>query len=83
MGLLTNILTFPLAPVRGTTWVLDQVLQVAEREYYDPAPVRKALAELEQALLDGQITEEEFDSREDELLDKLEVLEAEQKRLQG
>lgn len=81
MGLITQILTLPAAPVRGTVWVLDQVLLTAEREYYDPEPVREELAALEQQLLDGSITTEEFDSREDELLDRLEWLEANQQRL--
>ncbi|PBC80670.1 MULTISPECIES: gas vesicle protein GvpG [unclassified Streptomyces] len=81
MGLITQILTLPAAPVRGTVWVLDQVLLTAEREYYDPEPVREELAVLEQQLLDGSITSEEFDSREDELLDRLEWLEANQQRL--
>lgn len=81
MGLLTQLLTLPLAPVRGTLWVLDQVLLTAEREYYDPAPVREELAALEQQLLDGSIGPEEFDSREDELLDRLEWLEAQRQRL--
>ncbi|MEU1127118.1 gas vesicle protein GvpG [Streptomyces sp. NPDC005899] len=81
MGLISQILTFPLAPVRGTAWVLDQVLLAAERDYYDPESVRGQLAELEQALLSGAIDEDEFDRREDELLDRLEVCEAYQERL--
>jgi hypothetical protein len=76
MGLITGILTFPLAPVRGTAWVLDQVILAAEQEYYDPAPVLAALAALEQELVAGRITDEEFDRREDELLDRLEEIEA-------
>ncbi|MEV6564720.1 gas vesicle protein GvpG [Streptomyces kronopolitis] len=83
MGLLTNILTLPLAPVRGTVWVLDQVLLTAEREYYDPEPVQQELRRLEQQLLDESITPEEFDRREDELLDRLEWLEANQQRLRS
>ncbi|MGX1971033.1 gas vesicle protein GvpG [Streptomyces kronopolitis] len=83
MGLITNILTFPLAPLRGTVWVLDQVLLTAEREYYDPEPVRQELRRLEQQLLDESITPEEFDRREDDLLDRLEWLEANQQRLRN
>ncbi|MDC7335570.1 gas vesicle protein GvpG [Streptomyces lydicus] len=81
MGLITDLLTFPLAPVRGTVWVLDQVLLTAEREYYDPEPVRAELAQLERELVEGRIEDEEFDRREDELLDRLEWLEANQQRL--
>ncbi|MEU1804488.1 gas vesicle protein GvpG [Streptomyces sp. NPDC019937] len=75
MGLLTGLLTFPLAPVRATAWVAEQVLEAAEREYYDPAPVRRALTELEQELLAGRIDEDAYDRRENELLDRLEELE--------
>jgi hypothetical protein len=71
MGILGQILTFPLAPARATGWVLEQLLRAAEDEYYDPAPVRRALRALEQELLDGHIDEAEFDRREDELLDRL------------
>ncbi|MFB6441526.1 gas vesicle protein GvpG [Streptomyces sp. NPDC056411] len=81
MGLITSLLTLPLTPVRGTVWVLDRVLLTAEREYYDPEPVRRELRQLERQLLDGALTPEEFDRREDELLDRLEWLEAHQQRL--
>lgn len=81
MGLITQILTLPLAPVRGTVWVLDQLVLTAENEYYDPEPVRAELARLEQELLDGRIDEAEFDRREDELLDRLEWLESRRQHL--
>ncbi|MFG2138282.1 gas vesicle protein GvpG [Streptomyces sp. NPDC048650] len=80
MGLLTQITTFPLAPVRGITWVVGRVLEAAENEYYDPEPVERELAELERALLAGEIDEETFDRREDELLDRLDEIRA---HLQG
>ncbi|MEU1668971.1 gas vesicle protein GvpG [Streptomyces sparsogenes] len=53
-------------------WVLRQLIAQAEREYYDPANVQRALAELAARLEEGQIGEEEFEQREDELLDRLE-----------
>lgn len=80
MGLLTGILTLPLAPVRGTFWVIDQVMTAAEQEYYDPEPVRRQLAELERALADGRILEEEYERGEDELLDRLEEIEHHQRK---
>ncbi|MDI5964377.1 gas vesicle protein GvpG [Streptomyces sp. SL13] len=83
MGLISQILTLPLAPVRGTVWAIDQVVRTAERQYYDPEPVKRELAELERALLDGRIDEEEFDQREDDLLDRLEWLESQRRRLDG
>ncbi|MFD6372520.1 gas vesicle protein GvpG, partial [Streptomyces roseolus] len=64
MGLLDGILTLPLAPLRGTAWVIDQVLEAAEREYYDPAPVRARLAALVDDLENGRLDAEEFDRLE-------------------
>ncbi|MFI6051465.1 gas vesicle protein GvpG [Streptomyces violascens] len=72
MGLLKELLLLPAAPVRGAFWALGQVAAEAERQYYDPATVRRELAILEQQLTDGEIDETEFDRREDELLDRLE-----------
>ncbi|MFI5634357.1 gas vesicle protein GvpG [Streptomyces sp. NPDC051664] len=76
MGLFTQLATLPLAPVRGVAWVMERVVETAENEYYDPAPVERELAELEKALLAGDIDEETFDRREDELLDRLDEIRA-------
>ncbi|WP_432075302.1 gas vesicle protein GvpG [Streptomyces wuyuanensis] len=72
MGLLGELLLLPAAPVRGTFWVLRQVADEAERRYYDPSTIRRELSQLEHQLEAGEIDEEEFDRREDELLDRLE-----------
>ncbi|WP_329303286.1 gas vesicle protein GvpG [Streptomyces sp. NBC_00659] len=74
MGLFTQLVTLPLAPVRGVAWVMDRVLEAAEDEYYDPAPIRLQLAELERQLNAGEIDEETFDRIEDQLLDRLEEI---------
>ncbi|MGW7319540.1 gas vesicle protein GvpG [Streptomyces sp. NPDC054854] len=74
MGLLTYLLTLPVAPVRAVTWVAQRVVDQAEEEYYDPAPVWRRLAELEQQLLRGEIDQQTFDRQEDELIDRLEEI---------
>ncbi|MEU3285667.1 gas vesicle protein GvpG [Streptomyces longwoodensis] len=73
MGLIGEVLLLPFAPVRGSGWVMGQVLREAERIYYDPSAIRAELARLEERLEAGEITDEEFDSQEDELLDRLEA----------
>ncbi|MBQ1098854.1 gas vesicle protein GvpG [Streptomyces sp. NPDC054844] len=73
MGLLSEVLLLPLAPVRGAGWAIRQVLSEAERIYYDPATIRAELARLEEQLEAGEISEEEFDRQEDDLLDRLEI----------
>jgi hypothetical protein len=72
MGLISELLLLPAAPFRGTAWVLRQVQEEAERQYRDPATVQRELSALEQKLLAGEIDEDEFDRREDELLARLE-----------
>ena len=71
MGLLSELLLLPLAPVRLAKWTIDRVIDVASQEYNDPTVVRRELAELNRQLDAGSISAEEFDRREDELLDRL------------
>ncbi|WP_369271183.1 gas vesicle protein GvpG [Streptomyces sp. R11] len=83
MGLVTGILTLPFAPVRGVGWVLDKVVRTAEDEYYDPTPVQEALVNLERALDEGRIDDEEFARQEEALLHRLEEIRAYQLRKSG
>ena len=71
MGLLTALVTLPLAPVRGTIWVAEILLEEAERQMNDPALVEQQLLEAEEAYERGDLTEEEFADIEDELLGRL------------
>ncbi|MER7400665.1 gas vesicle protein GvpG [Streptomyces sp. NPDC000151] len=73
MGLLKEVLLLPAAPVRGTGWVLRQLVAEAERQYHDPGVIQHELRELARELDDGLIDEAEFDRREDALLDRLEA----------
>lgn len=73
MGLLGELVLLPLAPVRAVGWTARQVLDAAQEE--QRSRIRRELSELEQALLAGEITEEAFDEREDELLDLLDDVE--------
>ena len=49
MGLITGLVTFPLAPVRGTVWIAEQVQAAAEQEYYDEGAIQEQLREVEAA----------------------------------
>jgi hypothetical protein len=73
MGLLTGILTLPLAPLRGVTWVAEKVAEQAELELYDENRIMAELAELEQARNAGELEEEQFNQFVDELLERLEL----------
>jgi Gas vesicle protein G len=71
VGLLGAILGLPFAPLRGTVWIAEQVLAEAERQYYDPAAIRAALEEVAAARQAGEISDEEADALERELVARL------------
>ena len=71
MGLLTALVTLPLAPVRGTIWIAGVLLDEAERQMRDPAFVEQQLLDAEDAFERGELTDEEFAEIEDELLGRL------------
>lgn len=67
-----------LSPVKGITWVFKQIHQLAEEELEGEADrIRDSLTELYMMLETGEISEEEFERRETELLDKLDALDEE------
>jgi len=71
MGLITGLLTLPLAPVRGVAWIGEQVALEAERELDDEARLRRELGRLELEREQESLTEEEFEEMEDALLEEL------------
>ena len=71
MGLLSALLTLPLAPVRGTVWVDEVLLEEAERQLRDPAFVEQQLVEAEAAHERGELSDDQFAEIEDELLGRL------------
>jgi chorismate mutase len=78
MGLITGLLGLPLAPVRGTIAVAEQVLRAAEEEYYDPARIREQIEEVDRLRRTGEIDDDEAIAREDALVERL--LEGQQRR---
>jgi hypothetical protein len=76
VGLISGLLTLPLAPVRGAAWVAEQVAQEADRQLYDEDHILHELAALDMAVEDGEMSEEERDHAEDDLLERLNVARA-------
>jgi Gas vesicle protein G len=72
MGLITGLLTLPLAPVRGVAWVAEQVADQAEQEMYDEGKIMRELAALELAHEAGEIDDATLAEHEDLLLERLE-----------
>jgi hypothetical protein len=71
MGLITGLLTLPLAPVRGTVWLAERIQEQAEAELYDETAIRAGLLELEQARESGEMDETEIAQAEDALIERL------------
>jgi hypothetical protein len=71
MGLISGLLTLPLAPVRGTVWLAERIQEQAERELYDESAIRAGLLEIEQARATGELDERELDEAEDALIARL------------
>jgi hypothetical protein len=76
MGLFTGLLLLPLAPVRGTVWIAEQLTAEAERQLRDERSVRRQLAEAERQFELGLLSVEEYETIEDELAARLEEEEA-------
>jgi Gas vesicle protein G len=71
MGLITGLLTLPLAPVRGTIWIAERIYEQAEAEFNDERAIREQLMEIEAAREAGEIDDATAAEAEDILLERL------------
>lgn len=71
MGFFTGLLTLPLAPVRATVWIAEQILDQAEQEYYDPATIQRQLEDVAEARSAGEIDDDEAAALEEMLVARL------------
>jgi hypothetical protein len=71
VGLITGLLTLPLAPVRGTVWLAERIQEQAEAELYDEDVIRAQLMDIDAAREAGEISDEEATQAEDQLLERL------------
>ncbi len=81
MLIVDDILLFP---IKGINWVFKQIHDIAEEELEGEADrIRENLTDLYMLLETGQITEEEFEQQEKELLDRLDSLQEEDDMIGG
>jgi uncharacterized membrane protein len=69
MFLLDDLL---LAPIKGVIFLADKINEVIEKETSDEGSIKERLMELQMKFEMDEITEEEYDKKEDELLRLLE-----------
>ena len=71
MGLLTGLITAPLAPLRGVVWVAERLQEQAEQELDDASAIRRSLWEVQAARDAGTISDQEAAEQEAELFGRL------------
>jgi len=74
-----KLLTFPVSgPIGGILWMAKQIEERANTELDDTENLQKQLLALQLAFDLGDISEEEFEEREEELLLQIQALEDEE-----
>lgn len=72
MGLLRRLALLPITgPLDASLWVAAKLTEQIDAERNNPAELQTALARAEQQLLAGELTEDQYDQIEDDLLLRL------------
>lgn len=71
MDLLTLLFRLPFMPVKGFIKLAELIDEEAQRQYHDPAAVRRRLEEAEEARASGRATDEEVAAAESEAVGRL------------
>lgn len=71
MFLIDDIL---LAPLKGVIWIGEKLNELVEKEFSDEGRIKEKLMELQLRFELDQISEEEYNRQEKELLERLDVI---------
>jgi hypothetical protein len=71
MGLISGLVTLPLAPVRGVVWLAEVLQEQAEAQLYDPGRIAAEMRDISDAVAAGEMSEQEAAEREEELIRRL------------
>jgi len=69
----TFTLNFDMAVLEFVMWISEKVLDAAEKELYDPEIIQNQLMEFSEKLDAGEISMEEYDVKEADLLERMEI----------
>jgi hypothetical protein len=70
VGLIRELVLLPVAPLRFTVWVADQVADEADRQQYSPAAGVQQLEEIGEARETGELDEQEAEELEGEIIEQ-------------
>jgi hypothetical protein len=68
VGLLSSLVTWPLAPVRGVIALGELIQRRVDEEVHNPARTRRLLEDLEDARRRGEITPEQERQAQEQIL---------------
>ncbi len=71
MFLIDDIL---LAPLKGVIWIGERLNEIAEKEFSDEGRIKEKLMELQLKFEMDEISEEEYNRQEKELLERLNAI---------
>jgi hypothetical protein len=71
MGLISGLLTLPLAPVRGVAWIGEVIAEEADQALAEEASPERRLAEIDVRRASGEISAEEAAELEAEVIEAL------------
>lgn len=75
--LLKLLLSPVMGPIDGVVWIAEKIEERANTEFDDQENLNKQLLTLQLSFDMGEISEEEYDAKEEEILLKLQELEEE------
>ncbi|BAZ00709.1 Gas vesicle G [Tolypothrix tenuis PCC 7101] len=82
--MLGKILLFPvMGPISGLMWIGEQIQERTDTEFDAQENLHKQLLSLQLSFDIGEISEEDFEEQEEELLLKIQALEEEKARLEA
>jgi hypothetical protein len=71
VGLISGLAGLPLAPLKGVLAAAEQVRRQAEDQFYDPVAIRQELEDVQRRREAGELSPEDADAWEDELVERL------------
>lgn len=73
IGLLDLVFPFFL-PIKGLVWIAEKLEDTAEQEITDTGRIQEKLLELQMKFEMDEISEQEYDKKETQLMDQLEAI---------
>jgi hypothetical protein len=70
VGLIKELVLLPVAPLRFTVWVAEQVAEEADRQQYSTGAGVQQLDEIAEAREKGELSEEDAEELEGEVIEK-------------